>query len=159
MNLVAAGKFKIIRKIGKGTFCDIYLGVDVETQEKVALKLEPVNTKHHPHLLFESKVYELLQGETGIPRIKWYGVEGDYNILVIDLLGPSLEDLFNHCGRNFSLKTVLMLADQLINRIEYMHSSGFLHRDIKPENFLMGLDPEINQEKQESHWNWLICKC
>ena len=81
----------------------------------------------------------------GIPGIRWYGTEGDYNVMVLDLLGPSLEDLFNFCGRRFSLKTTLMLADQLISRVDYMHSKGFLHRDIKPDNFLMGLGRRANQ--------------
>ncbi|KAK9160585.1 hypothetical protein Syun_006926 [Stephania yunnanensis] len=144
MDHVIGGKFKMGRKIGSGSFGELYLGVNVQSGEEVAIKLENVKTKH-PQLHYESKLYMLLQGGTGIPHLKWFGVEGEYNVMVIDLLGPSLEDLFNYCNRKFTLKTVLMLADQLINRVEYMHSRGFLHRDIKPDNFLMGLGRRANQ--------------
>ncbi|KAJ0967570.1 hypothetical protein J5N97_024487 [Dioscorea zingiberensis] len=144
MDHVIGGKFRLGKKLGSGSFGELFLGVNIQTGEEVAVKLESVKAKH-PQLLYESKLYMLLQGGTGVPHLKWFGVEGEYNVMVIDLLGPSLEDLFNYCNRKFTLKTVLMLADQLINRVEYMHSRGFLHRDIKPDNFLMGLGRKANQ--------------
>ncbi|CAI0419935.1 unnamed protein product [Linum tenue] len=143
-------RFRLGRKIGSGSFGEIYLGTNVQTNEEVGIKLENVKTKH-PQLLYESKLYKILQGgmlsnfAAGIPNVKWFGVEGEYNVLVMDLLGPSLEDLFNFCSRKLSLKTVLMLADQMINRVEFVHSKSFLHRDLKPDNFLMGLGRRANQ--------------
>eukprot|EP00428_Durinskia_dybowskii_P066644 CAMPEP_0170372948 /NCGR_PEP_ID=MMETSP0117_2-20130122/9819_1 /TAXON_ID=400756 /ORGANISM="Durinskia baltica, Strain CSIRO CS-38" /LENGTH=416 /DNA_ID=CAMNT_0010627829 /DNA_START=174 /DNA_END=1427 /DNA_ORIENTATION=+ len=107
------------------------------TGEEVAIKLEPVNSKH-PQLIRETKIYRSLNGVVGIPSVRWFGVEGDYNVMVIDLLGKSLEDLFNDCGRRFNLKTVLILADQLLCRLEIIHTKCYIHRDIKPDNFIMG---------------------
>ncbi|KAJ8294593.1 Casein kinase I hhp1 [Rhodotorula toruloides] len=123
---------------------DIYLGVNIISGEEVAIKLESVKAKH-PQLEYEAKVYKTLAGGVGVPFVRWFGVECDYNAMVLDLLGPSLEDLFNFCNRKFSLKTTLLLADQLISRIEYIHSRNFIHRDIKPDNFLMGIGKRGNQ--------------
>jgi casein kinase 1 len=99
----------------------------------------------HPQLLFESKLYKMIAGGVGIPNVHWYGVVGEHYVMVIDLLGPSLEELFTSCNKKFSLKTVLMVADQMIDRIEYVHAKNFIHRDIKPDNFLMGLGKTRNQ--------------
>lgn len=138
MDLRVGKKYRIGRKIGSGSFGDIYLGTNIISGEEVAIKLENTKAKH-PQLEYEAKVYKALSGGVGIPFVRWYGTECDYNAMVIDLLGPSLEDLFNYCNRKFTYKTVLLLADQLICRIEYIHARCFIHRDIKPDNFLMGI--------------------
>jgi casein kinase I family protein HRR25 len=95
---------------------DIYLGINIISGEEVAIKLESVKAKH-PQLEYESKVYKTLAGGVGVPFVRWFGTECDYNAMVLDLLGPSLEDLFNFCNRKFGLKTVLLLADQLVSGI------------------------------------------
>ena len=99
----------------------------------------------HPQLEYEARVYKSLAGGVGVPYARWSGIECDCNAMVMDLLGPSLEDLFHYCGRKFSLKTVLLLADQLISRVEYVHGKSFLHHVIKPENFIMGVGKHRNQ--------------
>jgi casein kinase 1 len=93
----------------------------------------------HSQLTEESRIYKLLQGCAGIPNLHWFGQDGKYNVLVIDLLGANLEQLYNVCNRKLSLKTVLVIADQLLTRIELLHTKNYIHRDIKPENFLVGL--------------------
>jgi len=126
------------QKIGCGAFGQLYEGRDLKTGRKVAIKLESVTAKA-PQLRYEAKLYRLLGDSPGIPGVHWCGTEGDYNALVMDLMGPSLEDLFESCGRQFSLKTVLMLADEMLTRVEFLHDKAFLHRDLKPENFLIGI--------------------
>ena len=80
----------------------------------------------------------MFSGEVGIPKVYYYGTEGDYNVLAMELLGPSLEELMAKCGGKFTMKTTLMLADQMIQRVEFFHTKHFLHRDVKPSNFLIG---------------------
>uniref|UniRef100_A0A5K3F961 non-specific serine/threonine protein kinase n=1 Tax=Mesocestoides corti TaxID=53468 RepID=A0A5K3F961_MESCO len=138
------GLYRLIRKIGCGSFGDIYLGVNQKNGEEVAVKVER-QCARHPQLAYESKIYRLLNGGIGIPHMRWFGQEYDHYFLVMDLLGPSLEDLFLFCSRRFTNKTVLMLADQMISRVEFVHNRTFVHRDIKPDNFLMGIGRHCNK--------------
>ena len=109
----------------------------------MAIKLES-STSKNPQLPYEYKVYHILEGGVGIPSALFYTTEGSYNVMVMDLLGPSLEDLFNYCDRRFSLKTVCMLAREMILRVQYVHEKGIIHRDIKPDNFTVGLKKDCN---------------
>ncbi|KAI5999857.1 kinase-like domain-containing protein [Pisolithus orientalis] len=97
------GKYRLGKKIGLDTFGDIYLGIDITSSKEVAIKLKPIKAKH-PQLEYESKVHKTLAGSVGIPFVRWFGTECDYNAMVLDLLGLSLEDLFNFCSHKFSLR-------------------------------------------------------
>eukprot|EP00347_Sterkiella_histriomuscorum_P024347 403331441 len=134
------------RKLGAGSFGSILLGTDIDNGKYVAIKFEKSSLNKQPQLPYEAKVMRnLSQGNNpvfGVPKIHWLAMESEFNIMVMDLLGPSLADLFNYCSKKFSLKTTLMLADQMLQRIEQIHKKNYIHRDIKPDNFLMGLGTE-----------------
>jgi hypothetical protein len=94
---------------------DVYLGIDIFTREEVAVKVEPID--QDSELEAEYEIYEKLKNCQAVPKVRWFGTESTYNVLVVDLLGPSLEDLLNQHGRSFSLKTVVLLAEQLVSVI------------------------------------------
>lgn len=143
--LLINNQYALGRKLGSGSFGDIYVAVDKNKDENgqnklVAIKLERTDAKIKL-LNFESNVYKYLyQPNKGIPQIYWNGSQDDYNILIIEMLGPNLENLFALCGSRFSLKTTSYIAQELIKIFQYIHSKGILHRDIKPENFLIGFN-------------------
>ncbi|ORY97955.1 kinase-like domain-containing protein [Syncephalastrum racemosum] len=129
--------YRVGRKIGEGSFGIIYEGTNLLNNQQVAIKFEP-RKSDAPQLRDEYRTYKILAGLTGIPTAYYFGQEGLHNILVIDMLGPSLEDLFDMCNRRFSVKTVAMLAKQMISRVQSIHERNLIYRDIKPDNFLIG---------------------
>ena len=130
------GRYRLGKKIGTGAFGEIFEGTDIFNNSSVAIKLEH-NSVKYPQLLFEAKLLKSIPG-TGIPVMHWFGIAGEYNAMVMDLLGQNLEDLYNYCDKNFSLKTILMITIQMIERLKHVHDNHYIHRDIKPENFLIG---------------------
>lgn len=143
--LIIADLYKINAKkhLGSGTFGEIFSGQNLKTNKEVAIKLELMSNKHL-QLLKEAKIYLSLQGGTGIPKMHYFGTQGKYNFLVMEKLGPSLEDWFNYCQHQFTMKTTLTLTDQIISRLEFFHHKGYVHKDVKPDNFLVGLGKNKN---------------
>jgi serine/threonine protein kinase len=136
------GRYRLGKKIGTGAFGEIFEGTDIFDNSSVAIKLEH-NSVKIPQLLFEAKLLKSIPS-TGIPVMHWFGIAGEYNAMVMDLLGQNLEDLYNYCAKNFTLKTIIMIIIQMIERLKHVHDNHYIHRDIKPENFLIGKD---NTEK------------
>jgi serine/threonine protein kinase len=128
-------KYHCIKKLGEGSFGQIYEAN--YKKEKYALKFEE-RKKDYNLLQNEAAIMNYLKGPN-IPFVKSYGFNNKYNILVMQLLGKSLEELLME-RKNFSLKTVCMLGYQMINILEFIHERHILHRDVKPDNFVMGLD-------------------
>lgn len=137
---IIGGRWRIVSRLGEGSFGVVYAGLHMETGEEVAVKIEGKEIAN-PMLNFETACYKQLRlsGKVmGFPRNLWSGWCSDGRVLVMERLGDDLEKCLQHCGGRFSLGTVLQIADQVLRRIEYMHECSLLHRDIKPENFLLG---------------------
>jgi casein kinase 1 epsilon len=134
---VNSSRYVLLERLGNGTFGELYACVDSKTRAHFAVKLERLDCKL-PQLNYEYKLYKMLFNHVNVPRVHFFGQEGMFNVMVMDLMGKSLAELFDANGRKFSLKTVLMLSDQLLCRLQELHSKGILHRDLKPNNIVIG---------------------
>ena len=142
INKIIFKKYKILNLISEGVFGGIYLVVNEITSERFAMKVEKRDSRFR---LLEQEGYNLysIKG-LGIPELISFGRISNYNILIEELLGKSLNQIFIENNFKFSLKDICLISIQLIDRIEIVHSKTLIHRDIKPENFLIGnKNPDI----------------
>eukprot|EP00899_Mesostigma_viride_P018997 jgi/Mesvir1/27099/Mv20782-RA.2 len=136
------------KKLGKGGFGQVYVGRRVSggtpgatgpQAQLVALKFEHRSSKgcnYGPP--YEWSVYNALGGTYGIPKVSYKGRQGEYYIMVMDMLGPSLWDAWNEGGQSMSTEMVACIAVEALSILEKFHARGYVHGDIKPENFLLG---------------------
>lgn len=140
MNVTLENKYTIHKIIGEGAYGTIFSAKNNNTNEEVAVKIDSSIL-----LKNEARIYRLFTNTKGIPNMRSFGKEGDYNYMVMDKLGESIEDLKIICGGHFSLKTTINVGLQMLHRLESIHSKHIIHRDVKPENFLIGTTERSKQ--------------
>jgi serine/threonine protein kinase len=145
-------KYRVLEKIGEGSFGFIYKGENIRTRELVAIKVESIE-KELKLLKNESVIYQYLNNIQGIPIVKWFGKDETNYYMVLNLLGESLESIKNNL--TFSLTNVLQIGIQVIILLKTIHDKGLVHRDIKPDNFLLGLN---SQRKRIYIIDFGLCK-
>jgi len=128
---------KVVRQIGKGTTGKIYRCIDLNYNIPVAIKVENI-VQNKSHLYDEFKMLKYLNNVDGIPGVYYFKNSETNQIMVMELLGPSVNSMFRYCGKSFSMKTICMLAKRMISLLESVHKKGVVYRDIKPENFVVG---------------------
>lgn len=135
--------YQIGDELGRGAFGRVVKAFHRKTLKEVAIKIENRQMSKHLSLLLEQEMLQVLQGP-GVPGYIDFFTEGECSYLVMELLGLSVYQRFVKSGKKFTEKTVLMIADQALARIELIHSKHYIHRDIKPENFITGLNSNGN---------------
>ncbi|ORY93089.1 kinase-like domain-containing protein [Syncephalastrum racemosum] len=149
-HVILADRWLVNAKIGEGSFGEVFEAQDIITRELYAIKREVAATRH-PRLEHEKNMYDLLAGGPGVPQTQWYGTHEDFNILVMDLLGPSLKEL-RQCISSMSLEIAIDLGCQMLDILEHIHQMGLVFRDMKPDNFLFPatcLLPEVETFAEE----------
>lgn len=138
-----ANKYKLLEKLSQGSFGKVFKAENIRTGEIVAIKTE-VKSKEQKSLKMEAKIYQYLANTEGIPQLKWFGATNNVNYLVTNLLEHSVTSLVKEYGR-LSIKTVLLLGTQMIERLEILHGHYLIHRDIKPDNFMINISDRTNK--------------
>jgi casein kinase 1 len=141
INRVYGEVYQVEEKIGQGAFAEVYRVLNRTDSRRYAAKFEDVKSNHQ-ELYVEHKILQRIhkdEGVVGIPHIFYYGVSDNRNMLVSELLGESLDKKMKDNGNKFTLKTVIMVIDQMIKRLELLHSHRIIHRDLKPGNMAVGL--------------------
>ena len=138
-----ANKYKLLEKLSQGSFGKVFKAENIRTGEIVAIKTE-VKSKEQKSLKMEAKIYQYLANTDGIPQLKWFGATNNVNYLVTNLLEHSVTSLVKKYGR-LSIKTVLLLGTQMIERLEILHGHYLIHRDIKPDNFMINISDRTNK--------------
>lgn len=153
------GKWVTLKRLGKGSFGELWLGSDSESKTKVAIKFER-HDHPAPQLTLEYQRYKELGDSEYVPKFyRFLRVEGtEYHAIVMELLSKSLENLLDVCDRTFSLKTTLQLAIQMIIILQFLHSKKIIHRDIKPDNFMFGRR-EVGKDKKLMIIDFGLSKC
>ena len=138
--MIVGYKYKVFNKIGTGNYGSIFKGLNIRTNEEIAIKVESKDSQTKL-LKHEAQIYQYIGILKGFPQMKWFGSDSSNYYMVLELLEKSLSEI-KQTNIPFCFKTI---AIQIIDRIESLHNLTLIHRDIKPDNFLFKLEEDGSQ--------------